>query len=55
MPSTGFLIVFKPDPKVYSEVAKYKVSETPVYAFPVISGNNIYVKDAENLTMYTIK
>lgn len=55
MPSTGNLIVFKPDPKGYSEVAKYKVSDTPVYAFPVIAGNSIYVKDAESLTMYVIK
>lgn len=55
MPSTGNLIVFKPDPKGYSEVAKYKVSETPVYAFPVVAGNSIYVKDAESLTMYLIK
>lgn len=55
LPSTGNLIVFKPDPKAYSEVARYKVSETPVYAFPVITGNNIYIKDAENLTMYRIK
>jgi outer membrane protein assembly factor BamB len=55
LPSTGNLIVFKPDPKAYSEVAKYKVSDTPVYAFPVIAGNNIYVKDAENLIMYKIK
>jgi outer membrane protein assembly factor BamB len=52
LPSTGFLIVFKPDPNAYTEVAKYKVSETPVYAFPVIAGNNIYVKDAENLTLF---
>lgn len=55
LPSTGNLIVFRPDPKGYSEVAKYRISETPVYAFPVIAGNNIYVKDAEHLTMYGIK
>ncbi|OFY63069.1 MAG: hypothetical protein A2V64_09520 [Bacteroidetes bacterium RBG_13_43_22] len=53
-PSTGYLIVMKPDPKAYTEIAKYKVSETPVYAFPVISGNTIYVKDAETLMMYKI-
>jgi outer membrane protein assembly factor BamB len=55
LPSTGNLIVFKPDPKAYNEVAKYKVSETAVYAFPVIAGNTIYVKDAESLTLYKIK
>lgn len=53
-PSTGNLLVFKPDSKAYSEVAKYKVSETPVYAFPIVSGNIIYVKDAETLMMYKI-
>jgi outer membrane protein assembly factor BamB len=53
-PSTGFLIVFKPDPKAYSEIAKYKISETAIYAFPVITGNNIYVKDAESLMLYSI-
>ena len=53
-PSTGNLIVFKPDPKAYTEVARYKVSETAVYAFPVIAGNMIYVKDAESLMLYKI-
>jgi outer membrane protein assembly factor BamB len=52
LPSTGNLIVFKPDPKAYSEIAKYKVSETAIYAFPIIAGNTIYVKDAESLIMY---
>jgi outer membrane protein assembly factor BamB len=55
LPSTGNLIVFRPDPKAYSEVAKYKVAETAVYAFPVIAGNMIYVKDAESLTLYKIR
>ncbi len=51
--STNNLIVLKPDGKVYSEVAKYKVADTPIYAFPVISGNSIYVKDAETLMKYS--
>lgn len=55
LPSTGNLIFFKSDPKAYTEVARYKVTETPVYSFPIIAGNNIYVKDAENLTMFSIK
>lgn len=54
-PQTGNLVVFKPDPSAYSEVAKYKVTDTPVYAFPVIAGNQIYIKDAENLILYRIK
>ncbi len=52
LPSTGNLIVIKPEPKAYNEVVRYKVAETPVYAFPVIAGNLIYIKDADSLIMY---
>jgi outer membrane protein assembly factor BamB len=52
--STGNLYVLKPDSKAYTEVVKYKVSETPIYGYPVISGNKIYIKDAENLMMFKI-
>ena len=55
LPSTGSLIVFKADPKAYSEVAKYKVSETPVYGFPIVSGNQVYIKDADSLILYKIE
>jgi outer membrane protein assembly factor BamB len=54
LPSTSTLIVFKPESSAYTEVAKYKVSETPIFSFPVIAGNNIYIKDAETLMMYRI-
>jgi outer membrane protein assembly factor BamB len=54
LPSTANLIVFKPESKAYSEVVRYKVSETPIYAFPVIAGNIIYIKDAETLMRYKI-
>jgi outer membrane protein assembly factor BamB len=52
--STDNLLVLKPDGKAYSEVVKYKVSETPIYGYPVISGNSIYIKDAENLIMFKL-
>jgi len=52
--STGNLLIFKPDPKTYTEVAKFKVAETAIYSFPVIAGNIIYIKDAESLMMYRI-
>lgn len=55
LPSTSNLIVFKPDNKSYQEVARYKVSDTAIYAFPLIAGNNIYVKDAESLTLYRLE
>jgi outer membrane protein assembly factor BamB len=52
--STSNLLVLKPDSKAYTEVVRYKVSETPIYASPVISGSDIYIKDAETLILYKI-
>lgn len=52
--STSNLIVLKPESKAYTEVVRYKVSENPIYAFPVIAGNLIYIKDAETLTLFKI-
>jgi outer membrane protein assembly factor BamB len=52
LPSTGNLIIFKPAADAYSEIKKYKVSETPVYTYPLLSGNKIYIKDSENLTLF---
>ncbi len=48
------LIVFKPDGKEYSELAKIKVSETPIYAHPVLAGNRIFIKDQDNVTMFVV-
>jgi outer membrane protein assembly factor BamB len=53
LPSTSTLIVFKPDPAAYSEVRKYKVSETATYSYPIVAGDKIYIKDAETLIMYS--
>ena len=52
--STGNLLVLKPDSKACTEVVKYKVSDTSIYGYPVISGNTIYIKDAENLMMFKL-
>ena len=55
LPSTSELIIYKPDGKAYSEIAKYKVAETPTYAHPVISGKSVFVKDQDSVAMWTIE
>ncbi len=55
LPSSSELIVFKPSDSEYSELAKIKVAEAESYAHPVISGNRIFVKDVESLTLWTIE
>jgi len=55
LPSSSELIVFKPDGKEYSKVTSYKVADTPTYAHPVISGNRVFVKDQESVTMWIVE
>ncbi len=49
------LTFFSPDPSSYKMLARYKVSDTEVYAHPLVVGDKIYVKDKEKLTCWAVK
>jgi outer membrane protein assembly factor BamB len=49
------LLVFKPSDKKYEEVAKYKVADTETWAYPIIAGNRVFVKDKDSLTLWLIE
>ncbi len=53
LPSSSELVVYKPDKSAYTEIARFKVADTPVYAHPLLVGKSIYVKDNETLIMWT--
>ena len=53
--SDSQLVVFKPSDKGYTEVAKYKVADSPTWACPIIAGNRVIVKDKDSLTLWTIE
>jgi outer membrane protein assembly factor BamB len=55
LPSSGEMVVFKPSDKALTEVAKFKVSDNATYAFPVLSGDRVFVKDQDNLTLWSTK
>jgi len=55
LPSNSRLIVYKPVGKEYSELDQLKAADTPIYAHPVISGNRIFIKDMDKITLWTIK
>jgi outer membrane protein assembly factor BamB len=59
--SNSELLVFKPSNKGYEELAKYKVSDKGAntgtegtWAGPIVSGNRVFVKDKDSLTLWTI-
>lgn len=51
--SDGQLVAFKPGDK-YEELAKIKVSATPITAHPIITVNKIFVRDADSITLLGI-
>ena len=55
LPGNSELIAFKPGDKQYEELARIKLSDTPIYAHPVITGTRIIVKDKETVTTWTVE
>lgn len=49
------LIALKPGDSEYSEVASIKVSDAQPYAYPVVSGNRVFVKGQDAVTLFTIE
>lgn len=50
----GRLFVFEPSVKDFKQLASYPVG-SDTFAYPVIAGNRIYVKDRDSLTLWTIE
>ncbi len=49
------LTVFEPSDKEFKQVASYKVADSATYAYPVVAGNRVFVKDNDSLTLWTIQ
>jgi len=49
------LTFFSPDPTAYKMLARYKVSDTEIYAHPLVVADKIYIKDKEKLTCWVLK
>jgi outer membrane protein assembly factor BamB len=49
------LTAFKPNNKQYEELARIKVAKSPTFAYPVVAGKRLFVKDRDALTMWTIE
>jgi len=49
------LIVFEPGEKEFKQLASYKVSDSQTHAYPVVSGNRIFIKDKETVALWTVE
>jgi outer membrane protein assembly factor BamB len=51
----GELVVFEPNAKEFKRLAGYKVAEGGSYAYPVIAGNRVFIKDRNSVTLWAIE
>lgn len=49
------LIIYEPTDKEFKQIASYKVADGDTYAYPIVAGKRIFVKDRTNLIMYTLE
>jgi len=52
--SNSNFVVLRPDGQKYNQIALIKLIESSIYAHPILSGNRIYIKDKESLTLFTV-
>ena len=51
----GKLAVFEPSDKEFKQVALYTVAKEGTYAYPVVAGNRIFVKDKDSVKLFMIE
>jgi len=49
------LVAFAPSDKAYTELARIKVADGQIYAYPIASGNRVFIKDKDSVTLWTIQ
>jgi outer membrane protein assembly factor BamB len=49
------LIAFAPGGSAYTELARIKVANSPTQAYPVVSGQRIFTKDQDSVTLWTVE
>jgi outer membrane protein assembly factor BamB len=50
----GQLVVFQPSDKEFKQLASYTVAEGNTFAYPIVSGNRIFILDKDSVTLWTI-
>ena len=48
------LVVFEPNGKEFKKLASYKVAPSATHAYPVASGNRIFIKDKDSVILWTV-
>jgi outer membrane protein assembly factor BamB len=52
---TSQLYVMQPNEKAFTQVAAIKVADTASFAYPVVSGNRIFIRDSNSVALLTVE
>lgn len=55
LPPTGTLTVFEPSGTEFKKLASYKVGGNKSYAYPIVTGNRIFVKDNDSVILWAVE
>jgi|LSQX01.2.fsa_nt_gb outer membrane protein assembly factor BamB len=55
LPSSGELVAFQPVADRFAELGRVQLSELPIYSFPVLSGNRIFVRNEQAVALLTVQ
>jgi outer membrane protein assembly factor BamB len=48
------LTFFAPSDKAFTPLASYKVSDNETFAYPILAGSHIYIKDRDSVILWTL-
>jgi outer membrane protein assembly factor BamB len=51
----GDLVAFEPTEKEFKLLANYKVASGDTYAYPILSGKRVFVKDKDSVTLWSLE
>ncbi len=49
------LTVIQPSGQAFTQIASIKVAESETYAHPVLSGNRLFIRDRDSVTLWTVE
>jgi outer membrane protein assembly factor BamB len=49
------LYVLQPNQTAFTEVASIKVADSATYAYPVVSGNHIFIRDLDSVALFSLE
>jgi outer membrane protein assembly factor BamB len=52
---TADMVILQPSDEKLQSIASYKVSDSQTHAYPVASGNRIYIKDEDSIACWTVE